>query len=184
MPSSRVARVSRRKTADHIPYPGVYRRKFRKSVVYYARFQIPKVVAVNLPNRAFANRLSLAKRTLHLGSYADPEVAAASVEMFVLNFVVEYPWTAIHVKDYLNSLGHLDYSHHTADSLLTYARTVVDDGLFTCTPAPTTTTTTTTIITTEEEEKEHQSWEVEEESTDSYFELEDYEFNIEEFVRD
>ena len=132
-------RKSRRKGGESCPYPGVYRRTFRKKLVYYARFQIPLLLVANLPSdcafrSALARRRALAKkgessggyRTIHLGVFDDPETAAVAVELFALQFIVEYPWATIPVKDFLHSSGFCARAGGSADELLAYACETVE----------------------------------------------------------
>lgn len=110
---------------SHRIYPGVYKHQYvprTKAPVgrYRARYTLPKKLFVDhlVPDHILQkNRKideegvkripSVKRRTVHLGCYDDPEVAFIAVEMFLLNFVLECPWAAPQVKDFLNSLAYL-----------------------------------------------------------------------------
>lgn len=100
--------------SERIPYPGVYQHIYltrRKRPAHYrVRFIVPKRLyregALPTPEGVEAY-YGKHLRTVYLGCYKDPDVAFTASLMFLLNFVVEFPWTAPDVLCYLRSL---DYS--------------------------------------------------------------------------
>ena len=100
--------------SERIPYPGVYQHIYltrRKRPAHYrVRFIVPKRLyregALPTPEGVEAY-YGKHLRTVYLGCYKDPDVAFTASLMFLLNFVVEFPWTAPDVMCYLRSL---DYS--------------------------------------------------------------------------
>jgi hypothetical protein len=100
--------------SERIPYPGVYQHiyltRHKRPAHYRVRFIIPKRLyregALPTPEGVEAY-YGKNLRTVYLGCHKDPDVAFTALLMFLLNFVVEFPWTAPDVLCYLRSL---DYS--------------------------------------------------------------------------
>ena len=99
--------------SERIPYPGVYQHIYltrRKRPAHYrVRFIVPKRLyregALPTPEgvEAYCGKHL---RTVYLGCHKDPDVAFTALLMFLLNFVVEFPWTAPDVLCYLRSLDY------------------------------------------------------------------------------
>ena len=99
--------------SDRIPYPGVYQHIYptrRNCPAHYrARFVVPVRLYRDglLPApEGLEEYYGRGRRCVYLGCYTDPEVAFTAVLMFLLNFVVEFPWTAPDVLTYLRSLDY------------------------------------------------------------------------------
>lgn len=99
--------------SDRIPYPGVYQHIYptrRNCPAHYrARFVVPVRLYRDglLPApEGLEEYYGRVRRCVYLGCYTDPEVAFVAVLMFLLNFVVEFPWTTPDVLTYLRSLDY------------------------------------------------------------------------------
>lgn len=122
--------------SDRVPYPGVYQHIYPTRPGCPARYRARYVVPVRLyrdrllptPYGHEEEYFGRSRRCVYLGCYTDPEVAFTAVLMFLLNFVVEFPWTAPDVLNYLHSL---DYArHHIPD--LECLETAQDMYLYAC----------------------------------------------------
>jgi len=120
--------------AQRIPYPGVYQHVYPTRRNCPAHYRVRFIVPVRLYRdnllpapKGVEEYYDRARRNIYLGCYTEPEVAFTALLMFLLNFVVEFPWTAPDVLTYLRSLDYAasrvpDLEHiRTAHDMYVYA---------------------------------------------------------------
>lgn len=86
-----------RRKSDH-NFVGLYPRIRKFGIAYSTKCRLPKQIQ---------EILGITRDCVHVGTYDNELIAAAAVDMFYLNLIVEHPWIAPAVMDYLNTLDYI-----------------------------------------------------------------------------
>lgn len=115
-------RPYRRKTDSAHIFVGLYPRARHTGISYSTKCRLTKPLREGI---------GIAKDCVHVGTYDDEFVAAAAVDMFYLSLIVDRPWTAPLVMEYLNTLDYMPLDQAAALRALQpfYEDESIDDNM-------------------------------------------------------